>query len=133
MNLPRLLSHTGLLTAACLLQGCVPVLTGAITYDAAVSAQTHAAYAEYLLDAQEKNKSLGRAGQAPQPILTEPNWIGSVYEPSLDYADYFTEASRTNAPPNQILLFDAWKETEYPKLLAQRRARAKQGLHAPPN
>lgn len=111
-----------LLPATVLLQGCVPVVTGMVTYHEAVSTQEHAAYADYLIDAQAKNKALEQTGQTPRPIMPEVNWTTDVYEPRLEYADYYTETIDKNALSVRVLTYEEWKETEYPKILAQRAA-----------
>jgi hypothetical protein len=54
LNVARVLLFCCLLPAVSLLQGCVPVATGVISYESAISAQAHAAYTEYLFATQAK-------------------------------------------------------------------------------
>ena len=109
-----------LLPASFLLQGCVPVVTGLVTYHEAVSTQEHAAYADYLIDAQGKNKALEQTGLSARPIVPEGQWTTDVYEPRLEYADYYAEFTGTNALPAHVLTYEEWRQTAYPKILVQR-------------
>ena len=91
-----------------------------IAYDSAVSSQAHAAYTDYLFATQAENKALQEAGKPPQPIILETEWRKDIYTPRLDYADYYTRQTSSNAPVHS---FEDWKVIDYPLEQAK--------LHAP--
>jgi hypothetical protein len=103
-------------------QGCVPVASGFISYESAVSHQEHGAYTEYLFATQADNESLRKAGKPPLPIIPENQWRKDVYTLRLEYADYYTRQTSSNAP---VHTFEMWKEIDRP--LAEQ-ARMQQGL-----
>jgi len=88
-----------------------------------------AAYSIYLFDALAKNKTWEQAGNSPQPILAKTEWIESVYEPQLEYGSHYDHYLRNplTAAPSP---YDVWKQTEYPKILAQR-AKLREQRHKP--
>ena len=115
--------------AAFFLSACVPVLTSVIAYDAAVSSQEHAAYTDYLLKMQAKNKTLQQTSEQPEPIITKAKWVSDVYRPKLEYAEYYVKHTGTNSSATASLSFEVWKETEYPKILAERARKRTQFDH----
>jgi hypothetical protein len=111
LNMARALLLCCLFPAFALLQGCVPVASGFISYESAVSHQEHAAYTEYLFAAQAENESLQQAGKPPLPIAPEKEWRKNVYRLRLEYADYYTRQTSSNAPAHS---FEMWKEIDRP-------------------
>src|SRR5207249_8314111 len=105
--------------ALCLLQGCIPMATGVISYSAAVSSQEHSAYSDYILASQQKNQELAKAGQEPLPILTRDKWRQEIHQPHLDYSDFVDGYLKTNKSIAQVISYEEWKGTEYPRLVAQ--------------
>lgn len=102
-----------------LLQGCIPVASGVISYSAAVSSQEHSAYADYISATQQANRERSKA-QEMLVILTRDKWLADIHQPLLDYADYVDNSLKTNAIASPVMPYDEWKATEYKKLLAQR-------------
>src|SRR5665213_446969 len=88
-SVPRAFMLCCLLFVGAFLQGCVPIATGVIAYDNAISFQEHSAYTEYLFSQQAKNKSLPQGGEPIQPILPESIWRKD-YRLRLQYAEYYT-------------------------------------------
>lgn len=109
----------GSLLICLMIQGCVPVATSAIAYQSAISSQEHAAYTDYLFAAEAQNKSKQQEGQPIQPILNKEVWLKEVYRPRLAYAKYYVVQTREGASVSSIKSFEVWRESEYPKILAQ--------------
>ena len=109
--MPRALLRYFWLPAILVLQGCVPVASGVIAYESAISAQEHAAYTDYLFAQQAKNRSLVEAGEKPLFIIPEKRWRNEIYRPRLEYARYYTRQTSSNAPVHS---FEDWKAIDWP-------------------
>jgi hypothetical protein len=105
----------------CLLQGCVPVATGVITYTVAVAEQEHSDYTDYILITQQKNRDRAKEGQEPLPILKRDDWLKEIHRPQMAYSDFVDQYLRTNQTAAPVLSYEEWKGTEYPKILAQKK------------
>ena len=101
-----------LLGLSLLLQGCVPIATGVITYNAGVSHGEHVAYTDYLIATQARNKESKGVGKPSQPILAEKQWYTDIYQIRLNYADYYKWSIEHGVPAESVVLFENWNETE---------------------
>ncbi|EEF63367.1 hypothetical protein [Pedosphaera parvula] len=108
------------LSATLLLQGCVPLATGVITYTAAVNTQEHAAYTDYILITQEKNRELAKSDQSQIPILGRDKWLTQIYKPRMEYSDWVDGYIKTNKTTETIVGYEDWRRTVYPAILAQK-------------
>jgi hypothetical protein len=110
-------SFFALLLISLSLQSC-SVVSGVVAISAATSAGEHSAYTDYLFTAMAHNQSLTQQGQQIEPILSEPIWLNEVYKPKLAYA-YYYDSNRNLS--NNIIPFEIWKKTDYPKFLEQQK------------
>jgi hypothetical protein len=54
---------------------------------------------------------LQQAGDPLLPIIPETKWRKDIYDPRLEYADYYTRQISSNAPVHS---FDDWKAIDLP-------------------
>jgi hypothetical protein len=92
--------------------GCVPVATGVITYNAAVSHQESAAYAGYIIEMQDKNNVDKQAGR---PILSEEQWLKQIQQPRIEYAEYYSWSLEHGVSQDSLVPFEKWTENEREK------------------
>jgi hypothetical protein len=110
-------SFFALLLLSLSLQGC-SIVSGVVAVSAATSAEEHSAYTDYLFAAMAHNQSLTQQGQQIEPILSEQTWLNEVYKPKSAYA-YYYDSNRNLS--NNIIPFEIWEKTEYPKFLEQQK------------
>jgi hypothetical protein len=105
-----------LLLCCFLLQGCVVSATLALS--AAAKGQEQSAYTDYLFATLKHNQTLIQEGQNSEPVLSERVWVNEIYRPKIAYA-YYYDANRNLT--NEIVPFETWKKTGYPKWLEQQK------------
>lgn len=103
-------------------QGCVPVATGVITYNAAVSHQESAAYADYVIETQERNDANKQAGHLVQVILSKREWLDQIQQPRFEYGEYYSWYTERGASSNSLVPFELWSESEREKFRSVKRA-----------
>src|SRR6266545_2573882 len=92
----------------CLTQGCIPMASGFIAYSSAISAQQHAAYADYIFAVEAHNKILRQEGQPIEPTLSKERWLHDIYKPKLAYAEYYESHTKEQASSNSVISFEIW-------------------------
>src|SRR5437016_3511936 len=107
------------------------MVTGVISYPAAVSSQEHSAYSDYILASQQKNQELANAGQGLLPILSRDKLRQEIHQPHLDYSDFVDAYLKTNKSMVQVISYEEWKGTEYPRLVAQRSEAYQKAINQP--
>jgi hypothetical protein len=104
-----------------ILTGCVPIASGVIAYNAAISHQDSVAYADYFFAMQAKNKASQEAGRPEQPILSEERWLKEIQQPRLEYVEYYSWSTEHGVSPGALVPFESWNENERQKFRAAQR------------
>src|SRR6266496_5552907 len=86
-----------LMVGCWLAQGCIPVASSVLAYSSAISAQQHAAYADYIFAVEAHNKTLRQEGQPTEPTLSKESWLQDIYKPKLAYAEYYVNQASSNS------------------------------------
>src|SRR5665213_156227 len=101
--------------------GCIPVASGLIAYDSAVSQQEHGAYTDYYFTVLNTNLLLEKQNLAPNPVIPEDEWRAE-YRLRLEYTDYYYDVIAKNAKTNgpafvPITPIEEWRTNEYKQWL----------------
>lgn len=113
MKFKSILQSLFVVVCAVWISGCVPVASGVIAYDSAVSHQEHAAYTDYYFST------------SPNPVIPEDKWV-KEYRLKLEYTQFYHDTIAENAKTNEpnyvlkpIAPFEEWKTNEYQQMLAE--------------
>src|SRR5213083_3021032 len=129
MHLSRNITFFEFGLACCLVQGCVPVGSGLLAYNAAILSQEHAAYTDYLFAMEAHNQTLRQEGKPAEHILLKAKWLKDIYKPKLAYADYYLSQTKEQTGAHPLMSYESWKETEYPKILKREEAQSQEILN----